>query len=57
MLSMLLRSTKRDIKKANVAPMLDANDTITVPQPRPKMAPPASVMMAAPGSDKAVAAT
>ncbi len=46
---MLLRKTKRDIRKARVAPTLEANDTMTVPQPRPKMAPPASVMMAAPG--------
>ena len=37
--------------------MLDANDTISVPASTPKMAPPAKVMMAAPGSDKAVTAT
>jgi hypothetical protein len=48
---------KRAARNASVAPMLDANDTITVPQSRPKMAPPASVMMVAPGSDSAVAAT
>ncbi len=42
---------------ASVAPSVEANDTMTVPQTRPKTAPPASVMMAAPGSDKAVMAT
>ncbi len=37
--------------------MLDANETITVPASRPKIAPAASVMIAAPGSDSAVTAT
>ena len=39
------------------APIDDANDTISVPQPRPKIAPAASVNTAAPGSDSAVTAT
>ncbi len=55
--SMLSRSTKRDTRKASVAPRLEANDTSSVPHHSPKMAPPASVMMAAPGNESAVAAT
>jgi hypothetical protein len=37
--------------------MLDANDTITVPMTRPKIAPAARVITAAPGNDSAVNAT
>ena len=36
---------------------MEANETITVPHSRPKIAPPTSVMSAAPGSDSAVTAT
>ena len=53
----LSRSRKRAVRNASVAPMLDANDTISKPQPRPKIAPPASVTMVAPGSESAVTAT
>jgi hypothetical protein len=55
--SMLSRSSVRATSMARVAPMLEANDTSTVPHNRPKIAPPASVMIAAPGSDRAVTAT
>ena len=55
--SILWRSTKRALRKASVAPTLAANETISVPQPSPKMAPPASVKIAAPGMDSAVVAT
>ena len=51
------RSKKRDDKKASVAPMADANETSTKPLPKPKIAPPINVMMAAPGSDRAATAT
>ena len=51
------RNKRRDTKNASVAPMLEANDTITVPQSRPKMAPAAKVMIAAPGRDRPVTAT
>ncbi len=51
------RSRKREARKASVAPSEEANDTITTPQRRPKTAPPASVRMAAPGSDSPVTAT
>jgi len=37
--------------------MEEAKETIRVPHRRPKMAPPASVMMAAPGSDSPVTTT
>ena len=37
--------------------MVEANETITVPHSRPKIAPPASVITAAPGSDSPVTAT
>ena len=50
------RSKKRATKNASVAPMLDANETMTTPQISPKMAPATSVMMAAPGRDNAVTA-
>ena len=43
--------------KASVAPIEEANETITVPQASPKMAPAASVMMTAPGSESPVTAT
>ena len=42
---------------ASVAPRVEAKDTTTVPHTSPKMAPPASVRMAAPGKDSAVTAT
>ena len=42
---------------ASVAPMLEASDTTTVPHTSPKLAPPASVKIVAPGSDSAVTAT
>jgi hypothetical protein len=51
------RSRKRDARNAAVAPRLEANDTSTVPQSRPKMAPATSVMIAAPGSESPVTAT
>ena len=51
------RSRKRDIRKASVAPMVEANEMITVPQNSPNTAPPASVSSAAPGIDRAVAST
>ena len=50
-------SSQRDVRNASVAPMLDANEISRVPQPRPKMAPPARVSTTAPGSDSAVAST
>ena len=51
------RSRKRDARKASVAPIEDAKDTMTVPQRRPKSAPATSVRMAAPGSESAVTTT
>jgi hypothetical protein len=51
------RSRNRLAKKASVAPMVDANDTSTVPHSRPNTAPPSSVITAAPGSDSPVTAT
>ena len=51
------RSTNRAIRKASVAPNVEANDTITVPHTSPKMAPAASVMTVAPGKESAVTAT
>ncbi len=51
------RSKKREARKASVAPIVEAKETMTVPQSRPKTAPPASVRMAAPGSDSPVTAT
>ena len=36
--------------------MVDANETMITPQISPKIAPATSVMMAAPGNDKAVTA-
>ena len=51
------RSRKRALKNARVAPTDEANDTISRPVAKPKMAPPAKVRMAAPGSDSAVTAT
>jgi hypothetical protein len=53
----LSRSRWRETRKARVAPMVDAKDTISSPQPRPNRAPPASVITAAPGSDSAVTTT
>ena len=40
-----------------VAPMVDAKETMTVPQSTPKMAPPTRVITAAPGSDSPVTRT
>ena len=40
-----------------MAPILEANDTISVPHTSPKTAPPASVMMRGAGSDNPVTAT
>ena len=51
------RSTNREARKARVAPIEEAKETITTPQARPKIAPPASVRMVAPGSDSPVTAT
>jgi hypothetical protein len=45
------------VRKARLAPIVDANETMTVPRSSPKMAPAPSVMIAAPGSDSAVTAT
>ena len=50
------RSRKRAIRKASVAPVVDAIEASTVPRPRPKMAPAVNVRMAAPGNDNAVTA-
>ena len=51
------RSKNRDARKASVAPREEANETMTVPHPRPKIAPAASVMIVAPGSERLVTAT
>lgn len=51
------RSSQRATSKASVAPIEEANEAIKVPQPRPKIAPAASVRTAAPGRDSAVTAT
>ena len=48
---------QREARKASVAPIVEAKETITVPQTRPKIAPIARVITAAPGSDSAVTAT
>ncbi len=40
-----------------VAPSVEAKETMTVPQRRPKMAPPTSVITSAPGSDSPATAT
>jgi hypothetical protein len=48
---------KRDARKAMVAPIDDANETMTVPHSSPNMAPPTSVRIAAPGSDRPATAT
>ncbi len=40
-----------------MAPMDEAKETISIPQPRPKIAPIASVITTAPGSDSAVTIT
>ena len=51
------RSTRREARNAIVAPMLEAKDTMSVPQARPKIAPPSSVStVAAPASDRPVSA-
>ena len=44
------------MRKAKVAPILDANETVTSPTTRPKM-PPANKVMIAPGSDNPATAT
>jgi hypothetical protein len=51
------RARKRAVRKARVAPRLEAKDTSTMPHSRPNTAPPASVMIAAPGKESAVTAT
>ena len=51
------RSRKRDIRKARVAPRVEAKETMTVPPSSPKTAPPASVRSAAPGNERAVTMT
>ena len=48
------RRINRDARKARLAPIVLANDTTSVPILRPKIAPPASVNIVAPGKDKAV---
>ena len=45
---------KREARKASVAPIEDANETMSVPQTSPNTAPAMSVMTAAPGSDNAL---
>ncbi len=45
------------MRKASRAPRLEAKLTMSKPQARPKMAPAASVMTAAPGNEKAVTVT
>ncbi len=50
------RNSNREARKASVAPMADANDTRTVPNTRPKIAPPTSVRIVAPGIDSAAIA-
>ncbi len=45
---------KRATTNASVAPMVEAKETTTTPVIKPKNAPPASVMIAAPGRDRAV---
>ena len=50
------RNKKREAKKANVAPMLEAKEANNNPQPKPNNAPAPNVRIAAPGTLKAVAA-
>ena len=40
-----------------VAPIAEANETMSVPQSNPKIAPPASVISAAPGSESPATVT
>ena len=47
----------RDTMNATVAPSVDAKETTTVPHSSPNTAPPARVMMAAPGNERPVIAT
>ncbi len=51
------RKRKRLASMPTVAPTLDANDTMTVPHSTPKTAPPARVMIAAPGNESPVITT
>ena len=51
------RSTNRDETNASVAPSDEANDTTSVPATTPKIAPAASVITTAPGSDAAATST
>ena len=51
------RKRKREARKASVAPIEEAKDTSSVPHSRPKIAPAARVITAAPGSDRPVTAT
>ena len=50
-------SSQRAARNASVAPIEEANETISVPQPSPNSAPAASVITAAPGSDSPVTTT
>src|SRR5688500_531637 len=51
------RNTKREARKASVAPIELANEASSVPSSSPNNAPPASVSTAAPGSDRPVTTT
>src|SRR5687768_15149578 len=51
------RNTKREARKASVAPIELANEASSVPSSSPNSAPAASVSTAAPGSDKPVTTT
>ena len=51
------RRRKREARNASVAPMVDANDTSSVPSQKPNRAPPKRVIGTAPGNDSAVIAT
>ena len=51
------RSSERAIRNASVAPTELANDTSTTPHHKPKIAPAANVITAAPGSDSPVTST
>jgi len=51
------RRINLDTKQARVAPILLAKETMMVPLSRPKRAPPARVITAAPGRDNEVTRT
>ena len=48
---------KRTIRKASVAPIVEAKEISSNPQTSPKTAPPARVMIVAPGNERAVTPT